>query len=101
VSDKGGLVGRTNELLSKLADGLDDLRTVFVYPGSSLEDIGWSGGIGNGVHMSVMNVSFSDGEFNGMGDGEGVSGVDGSQVNGCLELEALGKVTRFNLFYES
>jgi len=101
VSDKGRLVGRTNELLSKLTDSLDDLGAVFVYPWPSLKDVRWPGGIGDGIHMFVVNIPFSDGEFNGMGNGEGMGGVDGSKIDGCLELESMGEVTRFNLFYES
>jgi hypothetical protein len=49
----------------------------------------------------VMCVSLAQGEFNSVCDGDGVWGVDGSQVDGCFELKSMGKVTRFNLFYES
>jgi len=101
VSDKGRLVGRTNELLSKLTDSLDDLGAVFVYPWPSLKDVRWPGGIGDGIHMFVVNIPFSDGKFNGVGNGKCMGSVDCSKVDGSLELEAMGKVAGFNLFYES
>lgn len=101
MSNEGGLVGGANELLSEFADGLDDLGAVFVYPWSSLKDIGGAGCVSNGVHVFMMHIPFSDGEFNGMGNGEGMGCVNGSKIDGCLEFEAVGKVAGFDFFYDS
>lgn len=48
-----------------------------------------------------MYVAFAEGQFNGMGDGNGVGCVYSPEKNGCFKFKTVGKVTGFNLFYES
>ena len=66
-----------------------------------MENIRGSGGISDGVHMFVMDVSFSEWEFNGMCDGEGMVRIDSPKVDWGSEFETVGKMAGFNLFYES
>ena len=101
VTDEGGSFNWSDGSLSKFLDDLDDFGAVLVNPWSSLKDVGWSGGVCDGVHVFVVNIPFSEGKFNGMSDGKCVGSMNGSKIDGCLELEAMGKVAGFNLFYES
>lgn len=85
---------------AEVFDGGDGFGTIFVNPGSSLENVGGSGDISDGVGMFMVNIPFAQRKFDGMGNGEGVRCVNGAKVDRGVELKSVGKVLGFNLFYE-